>query len=55
MIGAREIDHLKVKGLLPKVGGMLECDWELYAPEGSDSDSRDDPKEGSSVGREALS
>lgn len=54
MVHAGQVDHLKVKVLLLEVGGILECDGELNAPEGDCLDPMNDPKEGGSTRAEAL-
>jgi hypothetical protein len=49
MTGTSEVDHLKVEHLIPKVGGVPECDRELDTSKRSGLDLMDDPKEGGST------
>ena len=49
MVGAGEVDHLKVEHLLLEVGGVPECDRELDASKRSSLNPREEPKEGGST------
>ena len=49
MVGASEVDHLKVEHLLLEIGGVPECERELDAFERSSLNPREEPKEGGST------
>lgn len=54
MVGAIEVDHLKVEHLLLEIGGVPECERELDAFKRSSLNPRDEPKKGAPSGKRLV-